>query len=45
MTDTRRAYSQREYFILTDVQNHPMDSVNSIFCPERKMFPILATCL
>lgn len=45
MTNLRRDYSQREYFVLTDVQNLPMDSVNLIFCPERKRVPILAICL
>lgn len=45
MTNLRKAYLQREYLVLENAQNRRVDSVNLIFCPERKRVPILATCL
>ncbi len=45
MTNLRKMYSQREYLVLENAQNRRVDSVNLIFCPERKRVPILATCL
>lgn len=38
MTNLREMYSE-------NMQNRRVDSVNLIFCPERKRVPILATCL
>lgn len=45
MTNLRKAYSQREYLVLENMQTRRVDSVNLIFCPERKSVPILAICL
>lgn len=38
MTNLREMYSE-------NMQNRRVDSVNLIFCPERKRVPILAICL
>lgn len=45
MTNLRKIYSQREHLVLENMQNRRADSVNLIFCPERKRVPILAPCL
>lgn len=45
MTNLRKMYSQREYLVLENMQNRRVDSVNLIFCLERKSVPILAICL
>lgn len=45
MTNLRKAYLLCEYLVLENAQNRHVDSVNLIFCPERKRVPILATCL
>lgn len=45
MTNLRKAYLLCEYLVLENAQNRRVDSVNLIFCPERKRVPILATCL
>lgn len=38
MTNLREMYSE-------NMQNRRVDSVNLIFCPERKRVPILVICL
>lgn len=45
MTNLRKTYLQRGYLVLENMQNRCVDSVNLIFCPERKSVPILAICL
>lgn len=45
MMNLRKAYLLCEYLVLENAQNRRVDSVNLIFCPERKRVPILATCL
>lgn len=45
MTNLRKAYLFCEYLVLENMKNRRVDSVNLIFCPERKRVPILATCL